>query len=128
MSDVGVARILERKAKAEEQFGSKEKALESRNKAIAAYEMLIMLGVFSDAQVRIHIEDAYHECVPLLLKTGKWQNVIEDCDRYVKLFSNGRYMLDMRKWKNEAKMKIVTEHVAEHKAEPEEKESAGNAP
>jgi len=108
-SDVKVACIFELKAKAEEQFGMNEKAFQYRNDAIAAYETLILLGDFSDPGIRQHIEEAFHECIPLLLKIGKWDSVIEDCDKYQKLFPRGKYRLEVRKWRSQAKMKVMTE-------------------
>ena len=125
-SDLRIGRTFELKAAAEEKFGSKKKALEYKNDAIAAYQVLMMTGNFSDQKVRPYIEDAFHECIPLLLETERWDDVVEDCDNYRELFQSGKYLLDVNKWRNETTIKKVMQHGPEQETEKEkEQEAAG---
>jgi tetratricopeptide (TPR) repeat protein len=107
-TEVNVARILVKKARAEEEFGTAERAAEYKGEAIAAFQTLVLLRDPSDTHVRPHIEDAYHECLPLLMEIGKWEDALADCDKYLEEFSTGRYVLDVRKWRNRAMIEVKT--------------------
>lgn len=107
-SDVGIGRILTRKAKAEKQFGTAKRAAEYMNDAIATYQALILLGDPNDAGVRRQIEEAFKECIPLLLETERWKDVVENADQYLEMFPNGRYESDVRSWRNRAQVKLAT--------------------
>jgi tetratricopeptide (TPR) repeat protein len=107
-SDLELGLILERKARAEEKNGTAAKALEYRREAIAALQTLILLGDFNDGKVRAQMEEALHACIPLMTKIKRWQDVVDDCDKYLEMFPNGTYTVDMRKWRNEARIKLST--------------------
>ena len=106
-SDIGVARIQLRKARAEAQFGDKKRAVELVNEAIATYQTLVLLGNPDDREARPHIEAAYHECIPLLIETERWADVIEDTSGYLAEFPRGKYVIDIRKWQNQGRMGLV---------------------
>ncbi|MCX7592101.1 MAG: tetratricopeptide repeat protein [Kiritimatiellae bacterium] len=106
-SDVGIARIQLLKARAEEEFGTREKAVSYRNDAIATYQLLIATAPFGDAAVRRHIEEAYHECIPLLLEAEKWADALEDCDRFLELFPNSKWEAEVRNWRGQARVKLI---------------------
>lgn len=106
-SDVGIARIQLLKARAEEEFGTKEKAAGYRNDAVGTYQILIATASFNDPAVRRYIEEAYHECIPLLLEMERWTDVLEDADRFLELFPNSRWEADVRNWRNQARVRLV---------------------
>lgn len=108
-SDVQVGRILLMKARAEEQFGTARNALEYKREAIATYQSLILLGQFGDAEVRPHMEDAYHESIPLLLEIERWEDAFEDCNNYLRRFPRGRYVTAVRNWRGQARIRLVRE-------------------
>ncbi len=60
-----------------------EQAILYRNDAVAAYETVIMFRNANDAEVRPHIEDAYFYCLPLLLEMERWDDALQDADRYL---------------------------------------------
>jgi len=126
--DLEVARIMVRKARAEEQFGSKDKGLDVLNEGIATYQILIRLGDSNDPGVRPHIEDGYNECLPLLVETKRFENTIEDSREYLKTFPRGKWVVQARKWENQAKMALVTSGGAAPEERPEDKEETTEEP
>ncbi len=107
-TSVQVARILVLKAKAEEEYGDKVvKAPEYREDAIGAYQTLIMFADVDDKNIRPNLEDAIHECIPLFRDAGKWEDIQGDCERYFKLFPDGKHKRDIMRWQNEAKGKLA---------------------
>jgi tetratricopeptide (TPR) repeat protein len=111
-SDVEVARIFVRKARAESEFGSAEKAEQYRNDAVAAFQTLMMLGDAGDAQVRPHIEDAYRDCLPLLMEIGRYADAFADAERYLEQFPAGRHAVEIRGIRSQARMKLATARTA----------------
>ena len=108
-SDVEIGRVLTRKAEAEREFGTPAKARAYLDEAIAAYQVLILLGDPSDREVRPHLEEAFADCIPLLLDTERWEDVIENADQYLELFPLGPFVDDVRKWRSRARMKDMME-------------------
>lgn len=108
-SDVELGKILELKAEAEEEFGSEAKARDYTEAAIATYQTLTLLGDIDHPDVRPHIEEAYAQCMPLLLDIERWQDVLDDCDRYLEFFPRGRYVVQVRNWRNRAKVRMATQ-------------------
>jgi tetratricopeptide (TPR) repeat protein len=102
--DVGVARIFERKSAAEVQFGDAAKAEQYRNDAVAAYQTVIMFRNPNDEGVGTHVQDAYVYCLPLLLEMERWNDALQDADRYIKDFPNGRHMLKIRQFQSKARI------------------------
>lgn len=117
-STVGVGRIYVQMAAAEERFGVAEKAKEALDQAIVGYQTLILFGDDTDAEVRAFIEQAYAECLPLLLSAGRWRAAIEDCDAYFEKFPMGSRGADMRGWRNQARLKMITQGEAMPGVEP----------
>ncbi len=123
-SDLEVARIERRKAESEKKFGSEEKAARNRNKAIATYQILIMNANVVNENVRPYIQDAYHECIPLMLETENWDDVITESNAYMSQFPDGKYLLEIKQWKNRAQTKKVMAGGMGNDAETEESEEA----
>jgi hypothetical protein len=99
---------MARKMEAEIQHGTPERAATFRGEAVAAYQGLMMFGKADDPSVRPHMEDAFNECVPLLLQMKKPQDAMEDCDKYVELFPRGKWILNIRNYRNQAKIDLVS--------------------
>ncbi|MBT3191940.1 MAG: tetratricopeptide repeat protein [Verrucomicrobia bacterium] len=102
--DVGVARIFERKSAAETQFGDAAKAEQYRNDAVAAYQAVIMFQNPDDETVAPHLEDAYFYCLPLLLEMERWDDALQDADRYIKDFPKGKHTLKVRQYQSKARV------------------------
>ncbi len=127
--DVGVARIFERKAASEVEFGDAEQAILYRNDAVAAYQTVIMFRNANDAEVRPHIEDAYLYCLPLLLEMERWDDALQDADRYLENFPNGKYALKIRQLQSRARVSGGTKATpVEDDASSEEAVADANEP
>jgi tetratricopeptide (TPR) repeat protein len=113
---VAVGRITVLKAKAETDHNKtpagKDLALKYKNDAIAAYQTVIMLVDPTEEGVGPHMQDAYGDCLPLMLETAtaenkRYANVIEDCGNYLKLYPEGKYVIDIGRWKTRASTKLA---------------------
>jgi TolA-binding protein len=133
VADIEVGRILARKARAESRFGLTEKAARSRGEALVAYQSFIDLTNPANPALAPLLETAYAECVPLLLEHGQWRLALENCDNYLAAFPRGRYLGEMRAWRNRALIELGeaapaegrTEDAAAPPAEEEREEAAG---
>ena len=94
--DVGVARIFERKTAAERKFGTAAKADEYRNEAVAAYQAVIMFRDPNNAALAPHLQDAYAYCLPLMLEMERWDDVVDDAQKYLSTFPSGKHVLIVR--------------------------------
>ncbi len=101
---VGVARTFERKAAAEKQFGTPEKAASYRDEAVAAYQSVIMFRNPNDEAVAPHLQDAYVACLPLMLEMGRWDDVVQDAQNYINAFPNGKHILAVTQARNRARV------------------------
>ncbi len=103
--DVGVARIYERKSAAERQFGTPEKAAAYRDEAVAAYQSVIMFRDPNDAAVAPHLQAAYAACLPLMVEMERWDDVVQDAQKYLEAFPNGKDAPAVRQAQNIARVK-----------------------
>ena len=98
--------MMVRKMEAEENLGLKEQMVETRGKAIVAYMSIIDRINPGDASLAPYLERAYYAFVPLLLKHEAYEQAVEDCQAYLKLFPEGRYKTDIQSWMNQAKIEL----------------------
>lgn len=106
MTDVQVGRLLTRKARAEEKFGTPEGTRKYKGQAIAAYQALLMSSDPSNTVIAPVLEEAYHESLPLMAEIKIWQDVEDDCNAYLRKFPSGKYVSDIRNLKNQADIEI----------------------
>ena len=101
--DLAVARMWLMRAKAEDQFRG-QKGKDYKERALGGYQSIILLNSPEKPDLRALIEDAYNESIPLFVEQQKWSDVTENCDKYLATFPQGRYLADVRKWRNKARM------------------------
>jgi tetratricopeptide (TPR) repeat protein len=106
--NVEVARIQELKAEAERNGGNVASADRFRNEAIAAYQTVILFEDAQDANVRPHLEDAFHACIRLFLEAEQWQDAFDDANEYLKVFRDPKYEAEVRSWRSKAAAKLKT--------------------
>ncbi len=112
---VAVGRVLEMKAEAEKEFSTdanaEKRVLDYKNEAIAAYQTVIMLVDPNEEGVGTHLQDAYFQCIPIMLETAtdaeRAKQAAEDCDTYIGQYPDGKYILDMQRLKSQAKIKVT---------------------
>ncbi len=102
--DVETARLLVNKAKAEIAHGDKDRAREYTDEAIGAYEAVILFRNPMDPDTRPHVEDAYIECLPLLLETERFNDAFDDAEKYLSLYPQGKYVLQVRQYQTKARV------------------------
>jgi tetratricopeptide (TPR) repeat protein len=102
--NIASAQISEDKSAAELQFGTKEKSEQYRNEAVAAYQSVIMFSDPKKKQLAPAIEEAYVRCLPLMMEMGRWDDVLQDADNYIKFFPHGKYNRKIRQFKNKARV------------------------
>ena len=107
-TDLEVGRLLTRKARAEEKFGTADGVRKSKGQAVAAYQALLMSADPANAVIGPVIEQAYHECLPLMAEIKRWQDLVDDCNGYLEAFPSGKYAAEVRNLKNQADIEIST--------------------
>jgi tetratricopeptide (TPR) repeat protein len=102
--DVETARLILNQAKAEAAHGDPARAREYTDKAIAAYQAVILFRNPMDPATRPHVEDAYVECMPLLIETERFDDAFEDAEKYLNLYPQGKYALQVRQYQTKARV------------------------
>ena len=106
--DMEVGRIAERKSRAEATFGGDQARIaEYQNAAIASYETIILIQNPGDAEARPHLEAAYAACLPLLVEVERWDVLVDDCEKYLQDFKNGKSRVKARGWLNKARAELA---------------------
>jgi pentatricopeptide repeat protein len=88
------------------ELASLQKAIGDANGALASYQRIVLLGKLDDPVIRPHCRTAIFESVKLFLDAGKWEDVIENSDKFTAEFPNAEGAADVRKWRSEAIMKL----------------------
>ena len=102
--DLMAGELLLRKMEAEKKLGKTEQAVESRGKAIVAFQVMIMNINPGNVNLAATLEKAYYYCLPLLLEHKKYADAAEDCETYLRIFPNGRWRTDVQNWLNQARI------------------------
>lgn len=105
-TDVEVGRLLTRKARAEEKFGTPDGVRKYKGQAVAAYQALLMSADTANAELAPVLEQAYHECLPMMVEIKRWQDVADDCKAYLEAFPAGKWASEVRNMKNQAEIEI----------------------
>ncbi|MEI8352941.1 MAG: tetratricopeptide repeat protein [Lentisphaerota bacterium] len=107
LTDLEVGRLLTRKARAEEKFGTADGVRKAKGQAIAAYQVLLMSADSANVVIAPLLEDAYHECLPLMVEIKRWQDVADDCNAYLEAFPGGKYTAEVRILKNQVGIELA---------------------
>ncbi|MDD2454849.1 MAG: hypothetical protein PHE10_00805, partial [Kiritimatiellae bacterium] len=102
--DLMAGEMLLRKMEAEKALGLDAQSAETRGKAIVAFQVMIMNINPGNVNLAGVLEKAYYYCLPLLLEHEKYRDAEEDCQKYLELFPNGRWITDVRNWLNQARI------------------------
>lgn len=79
-----------------------------KNEAQASYQRLILLGDIGNPKVVPWIERAVEEGVPLVMELGRFEDVVELCEIYLKNIPQGRLTDKVRVWRDQAKVKQIS--------------------
>ena len=100
--DLAAGDVLIRKMDAENKLGLKDKAADTRGKAIVMFQGLIFSINPKNEKLVPVLESAYFKCLPLMLEHKKFKEAADDCTTYLQLFPEGRYRTDVQNWLNQA--------------------------
>ncbi len=102
--DLSIARLCDRRYQVEQELKSEKPAIDNaRGSAIIMYDQVMMNGN-KDPKIAAYVEDAYHEVIPLQLAGGLYKQAIENAEKYLELFPEGRYVTDIRNRLNQARL------------------------
>jgi len=102
--DVETAQLLVRRARAEARHGAETRAREILNDAIAAYQSVILFRNPTAEDTRRHVQSALAECLPLLVEIERYDDALEDAERYLRLYPQGPHVLDVRQVQTRARV------------------------
>ncbi len=105
-ADIEIGRIMSRKARAEAEFGTPERAENFRGMAVISYQGFIDSVDLSNGELMPYVETAYYEATPLLIEGGFWDIIDKNADSYLATFPQGRYRTEFIAWKNQARIEV----------------------
>jgi TolA-binding protein len=103
-----IGRTLERRAQAEKEHGSADRATEYLNQAVAAYQVLILLSNVAHKDVAPWVQKADVRCVPLLKEMGRLKDALDNCDTHLKRYPDSPVSDEIRRMRNELRVILVT--------------------
>jgi TolA-binding protein len=90
------------------ELASLQKAMGDSNGALASYQRVVLLGKKDDPVIRPYYREALQNSIGLFRDAGKWDDVIENSDRFTAEFPTAEGAANVRKWRSEAIMKLST--------------------
>jgi tetratricopeptide (TPR) repeat protein len=73
--------------------------------ALASYKRIELLANPSDSELRPMIQEAILAAIPLAMELRKYQDAMDSCDQFLKLFPRSEKVEQVRKWRSEANLK-----------------------
>lgn len=74
--------------------------------ALASYQRIALLADPDNPKARSLLETSLKESVKILSDIERWQEVVENCDRYLSLFPSGESVSEVRKARTRATMRL----------------------
>lgn len=113
--DIQVGGILETKIEVERKFKNQELVDRYIGEAASHYQQLVMTADKKNVDVHPSLETAYRQTIKLMMEMKKYSDgtpvyadVKGDCEAYLSLFPNGRYITDIRASMTEAEIGLAT--------------------
>ncbi|MEI6563228.1 MAG: tetratricopeptide repeat protein [bacterium] len=76
--------------------------------AMASYMKILLFTDPSNQKVRPLVEQAFDNALPLMKDLGRYQDMVEACETYLKQFPTGRLVIKARQGRDEAKARLAT--------------------
>jgi tetratricopeptide (TPR) repeat protein len=93
--------------KASMELGYIQEQQDELQAALASFSRVALLGDPADSQIRPLVEQSILKCIDLSDKLQRYQDELDSCDQYLKLFPTGAKIEEVRKKKADAKLKAV---------------------
>jgi len=94
-------------------YGQIKEEQEQPKAALASYQRIALLADPNDPELRPMIKDALWRSIQLGMKIGLYDDVMDSCDQYLKLFSESERISEVRDIKAQARLKAAAAHAAE---------------
>ncbi len=102
-TDNDIGDILIRQASAEEKFGDKEIAAETRRAAVSHFIPILDASDPKDETTSPHVQKSYKTAIGIMVDLKEYSDALVYCEQYLNDFPSGLYTTDIRTWYNEAK-------------------------
>ncbi len=76
--------------------------------AMASFTKILDFGDYSNMKVRPYIEKAFNSALPVMKDLGRYKDMIEACETYLKQFPQGRFVDKARQGRDDAKTRLAT--------------------
>ena len=76
--------------------------------AMASFAKILDFADYSNMKVRPYIEKAFEAALPLMKDLGRYKDMIEACETYLKQFPQGRLVTKARQGRDDAKTRLTT--------------------
>jgi tetratricopeptide (TPR) repeat protein len=100
------------RARADVETAKLQRLMGQREEAQASYQRIILLHDTNNPKVQPWVERALEEGIPLVQELGRWADVEECCEIYLKDYPQGRLVPAARQWRDAAKLKTLTSQPA----------------
>lgn len=93
--------------KASVELGQIQEQQNDLQAALASFSRVALLGDPNDAEIRPLVEKSILKCIDLSDQMQRYQDELDSCDQYLKLFPTGAKIDEVRKKKADAKLKAI---------------------
>lgn len=76
--------------------------------AMASFTKILDFADYSNMKVRPYVEKAFDAALPLMKDLGRYKDMIEACETYLKQFPQGRWVNKARQGRDDAKTRLAT--------------------
>ena len=75
---------------------------------MASLVKILDFADYSNMKVRPYVEKAFEAALPLMKELGRYKDMIETCETYLKQFPQGRLVNKARQGRDDAKTTLAT--------------------
>lgn len=76
--------------------------------AMASFVKILDFADYTNMKVRPHVEKAFDAALPLMKDLGRYKDMIEACEMYLKQFPQGQFVNKARQGRDDAKTRLAT--------------------
>lgn len=99
---------LEMMARADVEMAAIQVLMGDKLEALASYQRILLFFDPSNIKARPHVEQAFDRSLVLFRETGRYNDMLEACETYLKQFPQGQFGAKARASRDEAKSKLAS--------------------
>lgn len=108
-AELQMGRILETYAEIAKKWDDTKRADDYMGRASSQYQKFIMSANVEDAEILPIVEEAYARDIPISISLKLFDSAKEDCDTYISLFPNGKYLSKIMLYKTQAEQGLMSQ-------------------